>query len=144
MKDDNKLLLVVIDGQGGGIGRIIIEKLKHEIPEIYVRAVGTNSVATNSMLKGGADDGATGENAIIYNSKKANIIIGVMGILIPNGLLGELTPKMVEAIGISDAVKIMIPMNRCNIKVAVPKITLNEHIAASIELVKEEIERLKK
>ncbi len=139
MNNHNKALIVVIDGQGGGIGRIIVEKLKQEIPDVYVRVIGTNSTATNSMLKGGADDCATGENAIIYNSKKADIIMGVIGLLIPNGLLGELTPRMVEAIGGSDAVKILIPMNKCGIKVAVPKMTLNEHISSAIKLVKEEL-----
>lgn len=139
-----KIMIAVIDGQGGGIGKSIVEKLKEVLPDIPVRAVGTNSVATSCMLRAGADDGATGENAIICNAKNADIIIGVMGILKPNGLLGELTPKMVNAIGTSSAVKILIPMNQCGIKIACEAVPLNRHIEMAVQMAKTEIdEKLK-
>ncbi len=115
MKRD--ILITVVDGQGGGIGKAIVLKLKSELPNIHIRALGTNSAATNAMLKAGAADGATGENAIVCNVRKADIIIGVLAILMPNSLLGELTPKMAEAIGSSDAQKILIPVDRCNIHI---------------------------
>lgn len=113
--------IAVIDGQGGGIGKSLVEKLRRALPNIHIRALGTNSLATSAMLKGGADDGATGENAIVLNARKAQIIVGVVPILMPHGILGELTPKMAEAIGESDALKILIPVNRCHIRVAVPE-----------------------
>ena len=109
-----EILIAVVDGQGGGIGKAIVAKLKSEVPGVHIRALGTNSAATGNMLKAGAQDGATGENAIIHNAKKADIIMGVLAILMPDSLLGELTPKMAEAIGSSEARKILIPVDRCS------------------------------
>ena len=138
MMEQEQLLVAVLDGQGGGIGRAVIERLKKELPKVRVRALGTNSLATGSMLKAGADDGATGENAIALNAGRADIIIGVVPILMPNAILGELTPKMAEAIGTSDALKILIPVNRCNVRVAIPQeSTLQQYICRAVELVKE-------
>lgn len=108
--------IVVIDGQGGRMGKSIIEQLK-KYPaeqEFFVYALGTNSAATQAMMKGGADFGATGENPIIVNSKDADMIIGPIGILIANALLGEITPAMAVAVGSSAAYKILVPVNRCN------------------------------
>lgn len=128
--------IVVVDGQGGGIGSIIIEKLKSQIPDIKVKALGTNSSATKNMLKAGADEAATGENAIIYNVKDADIIMGVVAILMPNSMMGELSPKMSEAIGSSHAMKILIPLEKCNIKVAIPgDYNLQQCVNYSVELV---------
>lgn len=110
--------IAVIDAQGGGIGKSIIEKLRkgfHE--EIEIIALGTNSLATSFMLKAGANEGATGENAIIYNSAKVDIIMGAIGIIAANSMLGELTPLMAQAIAGSPARKILLPLNRCNIEV---------------------------
>lgn len=106
--------IIVIDGQGGKMGKSIIEQMKKAHPSLELIAIGTNSIATAAMLKAGADYGATGENPAIVNSQDADIIIGPIGIVITNSLLGEITPAMAAAIGSSHAHKILIPVNRCN------------------------------
>jgi NAD(P)-dependent dehydrogenase (short-subunit alcohol dehydrogenase family) len=111
--------IAVVDGQGGGIGKLIIEKLRSAFGnEILVLALGTNALATSLMLKAGANEGATGENAIVFNSSKVDIIIGNIGIICANSMLGELTPVMAQAISESSAIKVLIPLNRCNIQIA--------------------------
>ena len=133
--------IAVVDGQGGGIGSSIVEKLKAELPDINVIALGTNSLATGSMLKAGADQGATGENALIYNVKRVDIIMGVVAVLMPNAMMGELSPRMAEAIGSSDAMKILIPLEKCNIKVSMPgDYTISQCIDYGVELIKEYIQ----
>lgn len=110
--------IAVIDGQGGGIGKSIVEKLRKELMEdIEIVALGTNSLATSFMMKAGANEGATGENAIVYNSSKVHIIIGAIGIIAANSMLGELTPTMAKAIAESPAKKVLLPLNLCNIEV---------------------------
>ncbi|MBM7686750.1 MAG: hypothetical protein PWP07_2653 [Epulopiscium sp.] len=105
--------IAVIDGQGGGIGKSIVEKLRKELMEdIEIVALGTNSLATSFMMKAGANEGATGENAIVYNSSKVDIIIGAIGIIAANSMLGELTPTMAKAIAESPAKKVLLPLNR--------------------------------
>ncbi|HAU30789.1 MAG: hypothetical protein XD78_1980 [Desulfotomaculum sp. 46_296] len=105
--------IAVIDGQGGGIGRHIMDKLRRELPEnVELLALGTNSAATSVMLKAGANEGATGENAIIYSAQRVNLIVGPVSILIPHAMLGELTPGMAEAIALSPARKILLPLSR--------------------------------
>lgn len=106
--------ITVIDGQGGRIGRTVIEQLKEKHGELELYAIGTNSIATSAMLKAGADYGATGENAVIVNAADSDIIIGPIGIVFANALLGEITPAIATAIGASKAYKILIPVNRCN------------------------------
>ena len=115
---DRKLLVAVLDGQGGGMGRGLVEAIKKAWPDLHVRAVGTNSLATSAMLRAGADDGATGENAVIFNAGQADILLGPIGVLTANGLLGEVSPRMAEAVGASDAVKILLPSQRCSIRLA--------------------------
>lgn len=111
--------IAVIDGQGGGMGKAIVEKLRAAFGnDMDILALGTNALATSLMLKAGANEGASGENAIIYNVPKVDYIIGSIGIISANSMLGELTPNMAKAIGESSARKILIPLNRCNIYVA--------------------------
>ena len=112
------LLVVVVDGQGGGMGRGLVESIKKKWPKLHVRAVGTNSLATSAMLRAGADDGATGENAVVFNARQAYLLLGPIGILTPNGLLGEVSPAMAGAVGASEAVKILLPSQRCSIRLA--------------------------
>lgn len=110
--------IAVIDGQGGGIGKSIVERLRKELPEgAEIIALGTNSLATSCMLKAGANEGATGENAIIVNAGKVDIIMGTVGIIAANSMLGELTLLMAKAIAESPAKKILLPLNRCNIEI---------------------------
>jgi len=110
--------LLVIDAQGGGLGRQLVAAVKKAVPELTVTAVGTNSAATGAMLKAGADQAATGENAVVVGCRRADIIAGPIGLLIADSMLGEITPAMAEAVGRSGAVRVLIPMNRCGTLVA--------------------------
>lgn len=113
-----KLKIAVIDGQGGGIGEQIVKKLRKSLPEdTEIIALGTNSIATATMMKAGANQGATGENAIVINAPKVVCILGTIGIITANAMMGELTPKMAEAIASSPAKKILLPLNMENIEV---------------------------
>lgn len=106
--------ITIIDGQGGKIGKTIVEQLKQRHPKQEIYAIGTNSIATAAMMKAGADYGATGENPCIVNAQDSDIIIGPIGIVFANALLGEITPAIATAVGASKAFKVLIPMNRCN------------------------------
>ena len=118
--------ILIIDGQGGKIGRQLVELLLEKIPEAEITAVGTNSTATATMMKGGAKFAATGENAVIVACRKADVIAGPVGIVIADSLLGEVTPAMAVAVGQSDAVRILIPVNKCdNIIVGVSDMPLS-------------------
>jgi len=109
--------ILIIDGMGGGIGKSIIEQIKSKLADTVITAVGTNSIATSAMLKAGADYGATGENAIIFNCTKADLIIGVTGIVFANAMHGEISPKMAEAVSSSPAHKILLPVDKCNVTI---------------------------
>ena len=110
-------LVVVIDSQGGGLGKAIVEKIKKSDLGVRVLGIGTNTVATMAMLKAGADDAVTGENAVLYNAQFADYIIGGLGIIAANSMLGEISPAMANAISSSRAVKLLIPVNKCNLYV---------------------------
>lgn len=136
-------LVVIIDGQGGGVGRALTEAVRKTYPGVHVRAVGTNALATAAMLKAGAAEGATGENAVIFNARQADVLLGPVGILAANGLLGEVTPRMAEAIGSSDAVKILLPSQRCSIRLAVgPGQSMQGYLEDAMRLLGEELQRL--
>lgn len=108
----------VIDGQGGGIGKATVARLRSEFGDnIEIVVLGTNSLATGNMLKSGANAGATGENAVVVNVRKADVIVGPMAILMANSLMGEITPKMAEAVVDSCAKKFIIPLNLCNVHI---------------------------
>ena len=110
--------VAVVDGQGGGIGKAITEKLRKEFGErMEIYAFGTNALATAALLKAGANEGATGENAIIQNMSEMDIIVGPLGIIVAHSMLGELTPRMAEAIAKSKARKLLLPINRVRIDV---------------------------
>lgn len=130
--------IAVIDGQGGGIGKAIVERLKAaNLPGTEILALGTNSTATGFMLKAGADLGATGENAIVHNMGEVDVIIGVIAILSANSMLGELTPAMATAISQSKAKKILLPINRCGISVVgVKEGPMTEYIDEAVRILR--------
>ncbi|SDY81570.1 protein of unknown function [Proteiniborus ethanoligenes] len=110
--------IAVIDGKGGGIGSQIVERLKSlKKDDIEIIVLGTNSQATANMLRAGGNDGATGENAIVWMSHKADIIIGPMAIIAANSMMGEISPKMAEAIASSKAKKLLLPISKCNFEI---------------------------
>lgn len=106
--------ILIIDAQGGGIGRTLVEKISAKCKDAEIIVVGTNPMATANMLKGGRVSGATGENAVVFNCRSADVIVGPIGIAMANSMLGEITPKMAEAVTSSPARLILIPMNRCH------------------------------
>lgn len=126
--------VIVIDAQGGGMGKQLIEQLKRVLPQQKLIAVGTNALATAAMLRAGADQGATGENAIRVCAAQADLILGPMGIVLCDAMLGEITAEMALAIGRSPAHKILVPVSRCQVTVAgVPAMTMAEAIDAAVQ-----------
>lgn len=110
--------ICIIDGQGGGIGSATIKVLRNYFEEtVEVLALGTNTIATVQLLKAGANRGATGENAIVQTVKKTDIIIGPVGIIIAHAMMGEVTPKMAEAVAQSPAKKLLIPLSKENVEI---------------------------
>jgi len=109
--------ITVVDGQGGGIGKLIVEKIRKALPDSEIIALGTNALAVSLMLKAGANDGASGENAIIVNAPSADIIVGSLNILLANSMLGEFTPGMARAISESKALKLILPITRSSVEV---------------------------
>lgn len=129
--------IAVLDGQGGGIGKALVEMLKERFGEsVKIIALGTNSMATVAMLKAGADVGATGENAIVVNASKVDIITGPLGIIAPNSMMGELTADMAKAVAESAAAKVLVPVNRCSIFVAgVEDVPFAKHMENAVEII---------
>ncbi len=126
--------ILVIDAQGGGIGKQLVSALKSNFPAARIVAVGTNTIATTAMLKAGADDAATGENAVVVNSRRADVIAGPVGIVIADALLGEVTPLMAKAVAQSNARRILIPINHCdNIVVGVGDLNIGKLIRDVVE-----------
>ena len=110
--------IVVIDGQGGRLGKLMVEAVKDRIPQAEVLAVGTNGIATATMQKAGADYVATGENPVVRGVMDADVVLGPLGIVVAHSILGEVTPRMAEAVGGCRGKKILIPMNSCGVSVA--------------------------
>ena len=106
--------ILVMDAQGGGIGKQVVTAVRTRFPDVTITAVGTNAAATTAMLRAGADEGATGENAAVVCCRRADVIIGPVGIVIADALLGEVTPRMAVAVGQSAAKRILIPVNHCD------------------------------
>lgn len=136
----SKIKIVVIDGQGGSIGRSVVEKLVEIGYKDNILCIGTNATATQNMLKGGARQGATGENPVTVASRDASFIIGPIGIMMADSMLGEITPGIAAAIGQSGAHKILIPINKCVTVSGVRNISLNEYITDAVEKLKNQID----
>ena len=129
--------VLIIDGQGGGLGRQLVTAVKEYDQDIEVLAVGTNSAATNAMLKAGADQAATGENSVVVASERVDVIMGPVGIVIADSMLGEITPRMAVAVGQSRAKRILIPVNLCdNIVVGVNDVSMGKNVQNAIESLK--------
>ena len=125
--------ILIIGGQGGGIGRQLVSEIKEKLPDCTVTAVGTNSAATSAMLKAGADNAATGENAVKVCCRRADVISGPIGIVIADSLFGEITPAMAVAVGQSGAKRVLIPVNHCdNIVVGVNDLTVGRLVDAAV------------
>ena len=127
--------ILIIDGQGGRIGRSLIEGIKKELGDrAEITAIGANSIATAGMIKAGADYAATGENAVVVACRKADVIVGPIGIVLADALLGEVTDKMAAAVASSDARRVLIPFQGCNtVIVGVPPLPLSDLVQKAIE-----------
>ena len=128
--------ILVIDGQGGNVGRLLVKGIKESFPEVSVRAIGTNSTATTNMLRAGADEAATGENAVIVSCRTADIIAGPIGIALADALMGEITPAMANAVASAPAYRVLIPMNLCDTYVAGVEGSSTAIIADAVEHIK--------
>ena len=127
--------VLIIDGQGGGLGRQLVAAVKERFPEIEVLAVGANSTATGAMLRAGADKAATGENAVLVASRRADVIMGPIGIVIADAMLGEITPVMAAAAGQSEAKRILLPVGQCdNIIAGVRDMPMAKMVQEAVEL----------
>ena len=134
------LTIMVVDAQGGGLGKQLITLIRKELPNVHIIAVGTNSVASSTMLRAGADEAATGENSVRVVSKKVDVIIGPVGMVIADAMLGEITKEMACAIAQSPAKRIMIPFNNCNNYVAgTSEISTGRLIADAVNRLKAEL-----
>ncbi len=134
--------ILIIDGQGGGLGRQLVAALKKALPQAELTAVGTNTAATAAMLKAGADRSATGENAVLVACRRADVIVGPLGIAIADSLLGEITPAMAVAVGQSEAVKVFLPVNQCcHLVAGVPEQPVGRLVQQAVELVLKQAER---
>lgn len=132
------MCFLVIDGQGGRLGKLLIEEIRKEFPGEEIMAVGTNATAAATMLRAGADEAATGENPVVVACRRADVIVGPIGIVIADSLLGEVTPRMAIAVAQSRAVRILIPMNRCdNLVAGVDPQSVAELAADAVRKIKE-------
>ena len=132
------LNVLIVDGQGGGIGRQLVEEIKNARLRCRVTAVGTNTAATGAMLKAGAEQGATGENAVVVCCRDADVIMGPVGIAIADSLLGEITPRMALAVGQSRARRLLLPVNHCqNVIVGVSDLSVRTLTAEAVRILGE-------
>ena len=133
--------LVVMDAQGGGMGRLLVEGLKRELPQQPVIAVGTNALATSAMLRAGADQGATGENAVVVCAAQADLILAPIGMVLCDAMLGEVTAAMACAVGKSPAHKILVPVGRCQTTIAgAQKLSMAEAVERAVAEAKARVE----
>lgn len=129
--------ILIIDGQGGNLGCRLAKMIAEQIPSADLQIVGTNSIATANMMKSGVTAAATGENAVIVGCRRADVIVGPIGIVIADALMGEVTPAMAAAVGQSSAVRVLVPLNKCETLVAgADKLTASELLSDAVEKIK--------
>ena len=134
--------VLVIDGQGGGLGRQFILALRALCPGADITAVGTNALAPGALLRAGVHQGASGENAVIYNAGRADLILGPIGIIVANGICGEVSPAMAAAVSGADANKILIPSNRCSVRIpGADDLKLDELLRQAVDMAVRELAR---
>ena len=134
--------IVVIDGQGGRLGKLLVERVRSRLPKAQIYAFGTNAVATTTMLKAGADHGATGENPVVRGVEDADGVLGPVGIVVSDAILGEVTPAMARAVGSCRAGKFLVPMNSCGVIVAgVEELSLADYVEQAVEALVQTLER---
>ena len=132
--------VVVIDGRSGRTGQLFIERVKAAQLPCELTAIGTNAIATSAMLKAGADAGATGENPVVVACRKADVIVGPIGILAADSLMGEVTPTMAVAVGQSDATKLLLPVSHCkNVVVGTQTLSLSKLMDEAVELLRAQL-----
>ena len=133
--------ILVIDGQGGGVGKTLITFIRQSGIAAELMAAGTNAIATSNMMKAGADAGASGEGAVLYNiscCEKTDVIVGPVGIILGNALHGEVSPAIASAVSQSPAMKILVPSNKCSLYMAgVEQKPLTEYIADAVRKIAE-------
>ena len=132
--------IVIVDGQGGRLGKLLVEEVRARLPQAQIYAFGTNTAATASMLKAGAHFGATGENPVVRGVADADAVLGPVGIVVAHAILGEVTPAMAEAVGGCRARKFLVPMNSCGVLVAgVQENSLPAYVAQAVDLAAQEL-----
>lgn len=132
--------ILIIDAQGGGIGKALVTAIKGAFPQAELTAVGTNTVATSAMLKAGADHGATGENSVVVCARNADFIVGPVGIVIADSMYGEITPLMAQAVGQSPADRILIPVHHCqNTVVGVQSYQIDSLVSSAVDAIRERV-----
>ena len=132
--------IVIVDGQGGRLGKLLVEEVRARLPQAQIYAFGTNTAATATMLKAGAHFGATGENPVIRGVADADAVLGPVGIVVAHAILGEVTPAMAEAVGGCRARKFLVPMNSCGVLVAgVQENSLPAYVAQAVDLAAQEL-----
>lgn len=130
--------ITVVDGQGGKLGSQLVERLSAAFPDADITAIGTNSAATSAMLKGGAKAAATGENALVVACRKSDVIVGPIGIVIADSLMGEITPEMAVAVGSSNAARVLLPVSKCDNYIAcAANSTVSEMIDDAVKKIRE-------
>ena len=136
--------VIVVDGQGGGIGKAVVTQLRRVLPELTILALGSNSIATAAMMKAGASAGATGEHAVVYNctwAERNDVIVGAQGICLAGGMLGEISAEMSAAVAESRAKKLLVPTSACGVCVlGVREAPLGEYLAELTERLRAEVE----
>ena len=126
--------IVIIDGQGGRLGKLLVEEVRTRLPQAELLAIGTNAIAASAMQRAGAVHAATGENPVVRGVMDADVVLGPLGIVVAHAILGEVTPKIAEAVGGCRAKKFLVPMNSCGVVVAgVQELGLAAHVRLAVD-----------